>query len=815
MYIMKTIIIILTLMLTNTAMSNNHYLYESIKREIKGQILEEKTNLPVSFATLSVVTPEDTTKAIALLACDIDGNFSISLEENKEYIFQVSSIGKLPARKQVSLPAGTETWDIGKIKLTDDAQLLNEIIVRAQKPLVKADIDKLIYSVEDDKDASVNSVLDIMRKVPMITVDSDDNIQVQGNSNFLIYVNGKPSSLMSNNPSDVLKSLPASSVKNIEVITEPGARYDAEGVSGVINIITAQRTIDGYTGAINGEASVMKEFGAGTFISLKANKFGLTANYNYGNEQEPLTDMELIRSSDSAESGEILKQTGTKRENEKIHRGFLEASYEIDSLNLISIGANIFRKRQHEYSDYLVEMLNRQNQPVYSYNRNSYNYPTFGTIEMNADYQHETRKKGEILTVSYRFTNEPNSNENKTYITPIQNYSASDIWDSNYAKTDEHTFQIDYILPIWKIHEIEMGTKYILRLSESEVIRRTPDTDSGNWIAQSEQYTDFKHNQHIYALYLGDTFRWKDIGIKAGIRAEGTLQQIDNKTEPEKNFSTNFIDIVPNFSLSYSITEYQQLRAGYNMRIRRAGIDRLNPYVDETDPLNISFGNPKLNSEKSHRVNLNYGLFTRTFNMNVNLSYSFVNNSIEAFTYMDNEKPNTSITTYGNIGKRNETHLSMYATWMPAKWIRLFLNNGISYVNLKSDMSNLANKGFNGRIFGGMQITLPKELNLSLNAGYIMPKLSLQGHQASFMTHDITLNKELFNRKLTVSLYCKSPFFRVWQQENKTQTETFNIINNEWKVMRDFGIKLSYRFGNMLDSIKKIKRGIINDDKIE
>lgn len=196
---------------------------DDIRREVKGQVVDYNTYEPVPYAHLNIVSPEDTVSSVALLACDMEGNFSVSLEHERRYILKVSYIGKESESVDFFVPSGTGVWQMDDIRMKDDSQLLKEVVVAAQKPLIKTDADKIIYSIEDDKDASVSSALDMMRKVPMVTVDGDDNIQLQGSSNFLIYVDGKPSSLMSNNPSDVLKSLPASTIRNIEVITEPGA----------------------------------------------------------------------------------------------------------------------------------------------------------------------------------------------------------------------------------------------------------------------------------------------------------------------------------------------------------------------------------------------------------------------------------------------------------------------------------------------------------------------------------------------------------------------------------------------------------------
>lgn len=780
--------------------------------ELKGQVVDSLTHEPVSFATLRVTRDGGTTEPLALLACDIDGYFSVSLPEAGSYYFYMSSIGKVPGVRKVSVAARSGVWNVGKLYMKDDAKALGEVTVSAQKPLVKADMDKLVYSLEEDPEAKVSHTLDMLRKVPMVTVDGDDNIQLKGNSNFKIYMNGRPSGLLSSNPSSVLKSLPASGIKEIEVITDPGARYDAEGVSGIINIILVKRALNGYTGTVSAEATTNQAFGAGTFVSLKAGKLGLTANYNYEYEREPTADIGSFRENLADDANRYLTQTGEHWERERMHRGYLEGTFEIDSMNLISVDANLFRKRQKEYSDLSVEMRDLNRDLIYAYDRFSQNEPVFGSIEMNANYQHETRRKGELLTLSYRFTNDPNDDENQTRITATSNYTDSRQWDTNRAKTNEHTAQLDYVYPIAGGHELEAGVKYILRQTDSEITRRLYDEPSGNWHEPSDGYVDFTHTQHIYSAYLGDAFRWDKLGVKVGIRAEGTSLSVGYANDPAKDFKSDLMDIVPNVTLSYSIGQSQQVRLGYNMRVQRAGIDYLNPYVDERDPLNISYGNPDLRSEKSNSVNLNYTLFTRSFNLNASLSHTFVNNSIEQYTFMDVSRPNVSVSTYGNIGKRHQTGLFLYMNWSPAPWFRFFMNGGVDYISMKSEENNLSNRGWSGRLFGGAQCSLPMDFRLNLNAGYMLPRIQLQGERSDYLSHGATLSKDFLGKKLTVSVYCKSPLKKTWLMENYTYNPSFALRETENKITREFGLAVSYRFGSLADTLKKIKRGIVNDD---
>lgn len=787
---------------------------------IKGQVVDSLTNETVPYATLSIALQNNPQKSLLLLACDIDGNFEASLKSAGKYILSMQSIGKKPAQKKFTLSAGKTTLNLGKLYMIDDNQRLDEVTVVAQKPLVKVEIDKLTYSLQDDPESQTNNTLDMLRKVPMITVDGNDEIQLQGSTNFKIYVNGKPSNMLSNNPSDVLKSMPASSVKDIEVITDPGAKYDAEGVGGIINIITTKNLFQGYTGTVRASASTLGRFGGGAYVSAKYGKFGITANYNYNYNNSPWNESYSIREDYGTDSraGSVLNQSGRSKNQGPFQFGYLEGSYEIDSLNLITVGANLFRGDNTSKTEYAVEMLGRNGSellPSYSYNRNSRSTSVFGSTDINVDYQHSTHKKGELLTLSYRFSQSPNNSESYTELLDVVDYPLmSDYpqWTINDAATNEHTFQFDYTTPTWKNHTLEAGVKYIYRGSDSETDRRYYRDSIQDWESVYDANSDFRHNQHIYSAYLGYAMKFGKLGTKFGVRGEGTSLNVKYAYDPSMNFKTNYFDVVPNLTLSYQITQAQQVRVGYNMRIRRPGIRYLNPYINDTDPLNISYGNPNLDSEKSHNIRLNYSIFTQKFNMNLSGNYRFVNNSIEQYTWVNDQ--GISETTYGNIGRTRSVGAFLYASYSPIAMLRIFTNAGMNYEKLQSTEGNLANDGFSGRVFAGAQLTLPKDFRIDLNGGYFSPRINLQGKSSAMYFTGISLNKSFFDKKLTVSLSCNNPFWKTIKMESNTADDTFNMKTVSYNHARDFRLSVSYRFGSLKDVIKKVKRGISNDDSM-
>lgn len=773
---------------------------------IKGQVIDSLSKESVPYATLRIALAQNPQNPVKLLACDADGKFVTPLKAAGKYVATVQSVGMATATKTFTLKEGQKELNLGKIYMAEASRHLGEVTITAQKPLVKAEIDKITYNLEEDPEAITNNALEMLRKVPMITVDGEDKIQLKGSDNFKVYINGKPSNLMTNNPSEVLKSMPANTIKNVEVITDPGAKYDAEGVGGIINIIT-KSALQGYTGTVSANADDQGSVGGGGYISLKVGKFGLTGNYNYNYRRSPYTDTYSYREDLNRDEMKYLTQEGSSKNNMPMQYGYLEASYEIDTLNLLSLSGNIFNGKPKNTSEMHELMENGDGTPAYGFTRNSISRNTFGGSELNLDYQHSTSLKDELLTASYKFNHSP---DNSTYTTTVEKDKSildpvympeTNEWKNNIAHTNEHTAQLDYTRPLPKSQNIETGVKYILRQSESETEWKVNDT------LRVEPNSNFKHTQHIYGAYASYSVKWKKFGFKAGVRAEGT--HLDVKSD--QSFDKDFFNVVPSANLSYQLSMSQTLRLSYNMRIQRPGIWYLNPYVDNKDPLNISYGNPNLDAEKKHDISLNYSMFSQKINVNASVNYSFVNNGIERYTSRDENDPNVLYTTYGNIAENHRLGMYVYGSWNPVAKFRIYMNGSLNYQDLSSQEHG-SNSGWNGRVFAGLQYNLPLDFRINLNGGYFSPRISLQGESSSMFFTGLTLNKDFLKKKLTVSLSARDPFWKYKKMTTTTMDDDFYRENvNHW-IGRSFSIRVSYRFGDMKSAIKKVKRGISNDD---
>lgn len=297
-----------------------------------------------------------------------------------------------------------------------------------------------------------------------------------------------------------------------------------------------------------------------------------------------------------------------------------------------------------------------------------------------------------------------------------------------------------------------------------------------------------------------------------GLRGEYTQQEIHfMSVKNDTIIPMNFFDVIPSLAFSYQLGMTKTLRWGYNMRIQRPGIWFLNPYVNNSNPNNISYGNKDLDVEKTHNFNLNYGSFSQKLNYNATLSYSFTQNSITSYVFVDENGVTNN--TFRNIGSDHSVGLEGFANWSPTSVIRMNVNSSVNYTDIQSTVdSSVRNNGFSGRAFGGVTFTLPQEFRLSVNGGVFSSRIQLQTTQRAFYFYSFSAMKSFFNMKLDVSINATSPFHKFCEVKSKTTGDGFTQKNNFKNPMRSFRLSLTYRFGDLKSSIKKVQRSISNDD---
>ncbi len=800
--------------------------------QIKGVLLDSLTQEGEPYATIKIVKKEAPANALKMLVTDMKGKFQEKVPGTGNFVMTISSIGRNTIVKDFTVKAGEKLVDFGTLYITDASNELGQVEVVAQKPLVKADIDKIEYNVQDDPDSKSNSVLEMLRKVPLVTVDGEDNIKVNGSSSFKVYVNGKPNNMMSNNPTEVLKSMPANSIKHIEVITNPGPKYDAEGVGGILNIVTVGSGLEGYTATFSGNVSNMGA-GGGLFGTVKSGKLTVSARYNYNYNDRPRSYSGGNRRTvgDVTEGSSDLDYDGSSKGHGNFQSGSMEASYEIDTLRLFSMSFGLWGGGNNSTSinNTLATAPGTSNE-LYRYVSDGRSKSSWYSIDGGVDYQRMFHVKDRMFTLSYKINTSPQTSD--SYSTYNDMHAATDwedflkrLYDLNNdgsQNTTEHTFQADYTTPIGKIHTLEAGAKYILRDNSSEDDRYERQIGTtGDYVLDEEHSSHYKHQNDILAAYMGYGLRVKKISGRLGVRYEHTKQEVKYLLGRGDDFNKNFDDVVPSASIGYKLTDMSNLRFGYNMRIYRPGIWYLNPYLNDSNPTNISQGNSHLDSEKSHSFNLSYSNFTQKFNINLSARYSFTNNSIEQVTEQVKDTEIEGLqnptgkevlySTYQNIGKSRNASLSGYVNWNATSNTRIYANLYGNYTYMEG-ANGLKNDGWNLFAYGGAQQSLPHDWRISLNIYGQTPWIMLQGKGSSFFDYGLSVNKSFLNKRLTLSAFA-SNFFKKYTSPTSS-IEGVGFTQDSWNryTRQRFGVSVSYRIGELKASVKKAARTISNDD---
>ena len=712
---------------------------------VKGVLMDETLGESEPFATVRVFKAGKKDKPVAMFLTKEDGQFSQEVKGKGNFDIVFSSVGKEDLKKSVTLENSGDL-DLGTLYMKENATMLKGVEVIAQKPLVKMDVDKMSYNVAEDEDSKSNTVLDMLRKVPMVTVDGQDNISVNGSSSFKVYVDGMPNAMFSSNPSMVFKSMPATAVKNIEVLTNPGAKYDAEGATGVLNIVMnkmdpqAAQSMNGYNGTIRLNGG-NRQLGAGAFLSGQQGKLSYSTNVmtSYVTPGNTTTETRQIQ-----DNGASQIQTTENDVKVPVTMGSLTLGYQIDDKSVLNLTAQVNTLTMKSKGTALTLMGGYGND--FSFDGTTDMKNSRSSFSGSLDYQHFFNKEHtHSLGLTYQLDYSPATTEmTYNFGTSSEFIDLTNRYSDNDDKTTNHIFQLDYTMPLGTGQTLSFGSKLQFHDATSDAKYYLKD------VYDPSSSSEYEYQSSILAGYGEYAGNFNKIGIKAGLRYEHTWQDVAYHLGNGDDFKKNYGSLVPTASLQYNLGMGSNLGLTYNMRISRPGITYLNPYVDKTDPIALTYGNPELDVEKNHNISLVYNMFTAKLMINLNLHHNFVDNAISQYSFYDTN--NLLNNTYGNVVKRHQTGLSGYVNYLLAKDTRIFFNGGLNYTDLRSDALTQSNNGWTANAMVGLQQTLPLDLKLSLFAITSTKSYTLQGWTGGFNLLSTSLSKSLLKDKLNLSV---------------------------------------------------------------
>ncbi|MDB5021498.1 MAG: TonB-dependent receptor [Pedobacter sp.] len=788
---------------------------------VSGTVIDSLTKKPVDYATVSVFKLGTSTPLTGGLT-DVKGVFQISNVPAGEYRVQVDFIGyKRTEIPRVVLSAEHLDQNIGKIIISPTANLLKAVEITGQQALIENKIDKLVFNAEKDVTSSGGNVSDILRKVPMVSLDMDGNVALRGSQNVRILINGKPSGALTTNAADVLKSMPADQIKNIEVITSPSAKYDAEGSAGIINIITKKKTVSGVSGSISAGIGT-RQNNENANLNFNKNKLSLSANVGY-NTGWPQT----THSSFESQNSDLGTSSSSKGENTS-KRHFLSATASLgyDFTDNDSFSSSFSRRGGvFQNTGTTVNSNFSPSQGTVNYTANTSSKNSFSNFDWNNDFTHKFKKEGEELSIAGQWTHgTADVDYTSEYSAFTQNQRATNVGTNN-----EYTVQTDYVLPVNKIFKIEAGAKTIIRKINSDYDFFNPDA-SGQYVLNTTTSNGYDYGQNVYSAYgLLTSTLGNGVTLLTGARVENTkiTGSSGNTSSGLSPFKNDYVNFIPSLAISKALTPTQTIKLSYSKRIQRPSLQYLNPFRNTSDPLNQSQGNPELSPEIAQTLELNYSTFIKTAVINASVYYRRTNDIIESvvstvpFSTVDNSGTivtrDVSLTNFLNVGDNNSIGTSLFGS------VQLFniltLRGNINAFTYKPQIISSLQQGsqstyiqYNGSLSGTVKVT--KTLNVESFVMQNSARRTFQGTNPSFNLWVIGVKQEIMKKRGSLGLNVTQPFkdYKDFTTNINsgplTQRSTFSV------PFRSFGFSFTYNFGKMNFGAQapKKKRGVTNDD---
>lgn len=690
-------------------------------------------------------------------------------------------------------------------------RLLDEVTVTAQRRLVKASVDRLSYDVQADAQSRTATALEMLRKVPLVSVDGKGEIRVRGGKGFKIYKNGHPDPTLTDNAQDVLGAMPASSIQRIEVITDPGARYDAEGIGTIINIVTRQaHNMAGVTGNVGANVSDLGAAGATAYLTTQLDKVTTTVTYGFKSAPHQVRSEFTDAWQRNSATADTLFTHEYDRSSMRRHYVNLETSFEPDTMNLFTLSAGTFIMNTDAGGSKWARFNDAQGNQRYRYSatldpQHNQNLSFTGRLA----YQHRTRHPGETLGLGYMWAGNRSKKHHLEHYDLMQDapmtYEATSMrWLDHFS---EHTLQADWARPFANWHKIEAGAKYIHRTSTSRTGQTFSDT------AMADVNSHFRHLTQVAALYASYTYQRGALTARVGLRYEWSHLRASYPDHSQQGFSRSLSDWVPSLAFNWQVNDANSLKLGLSTAIQRPGINYLNPVV-VTTPTQVVQGNPRLVTAYNRAFTLSWTYTAPRLTFNLTPTFAYNNDQMAMLQHMEQ-----GVTHYAFANAQVEHYYGIngFAQWQASGWLSLVLNANVGCNDDRISAIGLSYSRWGTSCNAEATLHLPWQLRATINAGEWGGGFSsIYSHSGVTWDYGASLQRSFLpDQRLTVTLSTTRPFSgKRAEFTNYTVQGSFTGQETNHYVARSFTLSVSYRFGTLKARVKHTSNTIENHDVV-
>ena len=750
---------------------------------LTGKVVEERSQQPIEFASI-LIADKESNQTLSGTTTSEDGSFQMLVDASNFFI-EVSFLGFVSKRiEQFSIQNGR--IDLGSISLISNSQDLDEVTISAEKSSTEFKLDKRVFNVGKDLSNSGASALEVLNNVPSVNVNIEGQISLRGSQGVQILINGKPS-VLSSEGGNALGTITADLIERIEVITNPSAKYDAEGTSGIINIVLKKNEKKGLNGAVTLNTGVPNNHSFGLSLNRRTEKLNLFTQIGIGHRTFP-NDQERIN--EDLINGTLLTSTGDSEKNETFYNLILGADYNITPNDVITLSGRLAYEIETEFSDNDFNFI-RNKLPEQSWNRLEETEATNPKYEYEFQYKKDFKDHKEhdlLFSALGQFFGKDQSSQfnDNTTSGSRENFAQQTATDFREA---QYTFKLDYTRPIGEFYTIETGAQYLLNDVSNDF--EVSNFDGDAFIVDPNFTNFFEYTQGVLGFYTTAAYEGKKWGLKAGLRYEHTDLNTELRNTGETN-ELNFGNFFPSVHTSYIFSKNLSFQAGYSRRIYRPRLWDLNPFFNIRDNFNISTGNPNLLPEftdsyeitgiyKIEKVSLNFGVYHR-----------YTTEVIEdIITFEDN----VSLRMPFNIGTNKTTGVEYNMKYTPKEWLSVLLDFNYNTFNREGDFSDIS-FDFRGDRWSTKlttQIKLPAEFDLEFSGNYFSQFKTVQGVQASNYFLNSGVRKKIMKGKIILNLSVRDVFASQRWQSTTNQSDFFLYSRGMRGRFTVFGI--SYGFG--------------------
>ncbi|MBC7416813.1 MAG: TonB-dependent receptor [Pedobacter sp.] len=698
--------------------------------------------------------------------------------------------------------------DLGDLFLSSESKLLKSVTVTGKVPIIQNKIDKIVYNVENDLTSQGGVATDILKKIPQVSVDIDGNVQLLGSSGVKFLIDGKPSTIFGSSVADALRSIPADQIKSVEVISSPGAKYDAAGTAGIINIILKKNNAYGVNGSVNLSAGTRRNNGSINLGAKKGN-FGFNAYFNGNNQPNTLALNNTNRNSFFADTTNTLIQNGNTKSNRGGIRTGLGIDWDINKKNNISasVSYDSFNNDNKSFNNQTVEtykssqLLNSELSLL-----NSDSHSNEHAFDLTFAYKKKFKKEDEELNIEANAGLGKSTNSFSQQQSLLNSNPFSGLNSNNKGLDNEFEVNIDYTYPISDKFTLETGAKTTKNHIISDALVNSLDNNTQIFIPNLSQTNSLNYKRAIYAVYVSGTYKlFKYLDVKSGLRYERTLSDASYSQVGNINIQP-YNTFAPSIVIAHNFASTNSLKLSYSYRIERPDYEDLNPFLDLSDPRNASTGNPNLKPEIGNNFELGYNKnYKKGGNLNIAVFFRHNSQDIKSFATFypgyvvgDSTYKNLTLNTRLNIGQEIREGISISGSIPLGSKLTVRPNMYVANQTIVNKFTGGPNvSGFRARINLNATYEFKHDFSAEVFGTYSAPENSIQGKRPAFFFYNFAIKKQLFNKKASIGFTATNPFNKYINLQSTITA--VNSVRSSYRQLpfRSFGLTFAYHFGKL------------------